>query len=130
MRKIWLALPIAAASLTAASAEVPGAVRSGGGQYQVVLEGDFADAPQRQFVSYGINLYDAQDAPVVGAEIAVDGGMPEHGHGLATRPLASEDSPGHYRIDGFKFIMTGRWVVVLDIATPAGSDRVLFEFDL
>ena len=67
------------------------------------------------------------DSALSDAEIAVDGGMPEHGHGLPTRPRVTENlGDGRYRISGLRFTMSGNWVLVLPVRTAAVSDTLTF----
>lgn len=66
--------------------------------------------------------------------IAVDGGMPSHGHGLPTAPQAvPTDKPGEFRIDGLKYSMPGEWVLGFWLhsdTTPAAQDKIVFWFTL
>jgi len=67
-------------------------------------------------------------APVTAARIAVDGGMPQHGHGLPTKPLIRRElSDGTYLLEGMKFSMTGWWEIKLALDTPQGADKVTFN---
>ncbi|MCB1386734.1 MAG: FixH family protein [Nitratireductor sp.] len=67
-------------------------------------------------------------APVTGAEILVNGGMPQHGHGLPTSPgVTDEPEPGVYTIDGVKFSMSGWWVFDLTVKAAAGEDKARFN---
>lgn len=69
--------------------------------------------------------------PVDLARIVVDGGMPQHGHGLPTRPEVSADlGGGRYQVEGMKFNMPGWWVVNLSVEGPDGSDTVTFNLVL
>ncbi len=71
------------------------------------------------------------EQPVYPARIGVNGGMPEHGHGLPTQPQVTEYlQDGRYRIEGMKFNMAGKWVLLFVIDTPDGKDRVQFEVEL
>ena len=65
--------------------------------------------------------------PVEGAIIAVDGGMPEHGHGYPTKPKVEAALGGGYLIRGMKFSMRGWWKLKLSIRSPAGADQVTFN---
>ncbi|MDQ6433161.1 FixH family protein [Mesorhizobium sp. LHD-90] len=67
--------------------------------------------------------------PVRNALISLDGGMPDHNHGLPTKPTVSTDlGEGHYRIEGLKFTMPGVWVLKLVISTADfGSDEATFN---
>lgn len=69
--------------------------------------------------------------PVDLARIVVDGGMPQHGHGLPTRPEVSADlGDGRYQVEGMKFNMPGWWVVNLSVEGPDGTDTVTFNLVL
>ena len=63
--------------------------------------------------------------------ISVDGGMPEHGHGLPTQPRVKR-ALGHgvYEIEGVRFNMGGWWEFKLAIAGSRGADTVTFNLDL
>jgi hypothetical protein len=75
-------------------------------------------------------ILDADGAPVSGASVAVDGGMPEHDHGLATAPKAVALGNGRYRIEGLRFHMPGAWVLQLTIDAGKVGDRVTIHFTL
>ena len=67
-------------------------------------------------------------APVHDARFAVDGGMPQHGHGLPTQPRVTRElADGTYLLEGMKFSMTGWWEVKLAIQGPHGADKVTFN---
>lgn len=73
----------------------------------------------------------ADSATLEGARITVDGGMPEHGHGLPTRPRVTRVlGPGEYQVDGMKFNMGGWWEVKFHIAAGGVEDTVTFHLDL
>ena len=64
-------------------------------------------------------------------EDPVDGGMPQHGHGLPTQPRVTRTSAdGLYEIEGLRFSMGGWWEVKLAIDSPAGKDNVTFNLSL
>ena len=69
--------------------------------------------------------------PVENATISVDGGMPQHGHGLPTEPAVSAElGGGRYQVEGMKFNMPGWWVVNLSVDGRAGPDTVTFNLVL
>jgi hypothetical protein len=85
----------------------------------------------RQLQSVPVRIIDAEGRPVEGASIRVDGGMPQHGHGLPTQPKVSRYlGDGVYEIEGVRFSMGGWWELKLAIDAPAGSDRVTFNLSL
>jgi hypothetical protein len=85
----------------------------------------------RKLQTVRILVLDATGKPVEGARISVDGGMPEHSHGLPTQPQVRRSlGGGMYDIEGLRFSMGGWWEVKLLIETPAASDRVTFNLSL
>jgi len=78
-----------------------------------------------------ITVTDRQGHAVSGASIEIEGGMPEHDHGLATNPrMTAERAPGEYLIEGMKFHMNGYWEIILSIRTPAASEVVKFDLTI
>lgn len=85
----------------------------------------------RQLMSVPVLITDEQGRPVDNATVTIDGGMPEHGHGLPTQPQVKHAAgSGTYEIEGLRFGMGGWWEVKLAIDSPAGADRVTFNLDL
>jgi hypothetical protein len=67
-------------------------------------------------------------APVTGAQITIDGSMPQHGHGLPTEPAVTQElGGGRYLVGGMKFNMPGWWVVNFHITTKDKKDSVSFN---
>lgn len=123
-----LALAHAACSSVPQDLDVSLRHPSAQGRYVVELTPPEATPAINQLHAWHIQLRAADGAPVPGARIAVDGGMPEHGHGLPTRPqVTPEGTDGTYVMDGVKFSMTGRWEIKLAIDAPAGADTVTFN---
>ena len=57
--------------------------------------------------------------------------MPQHGHGLPTRPRVTRSlGDGIYEIEGVRFNMGGWWEFKLAITAPTGSDVVTFNLNL
>jgi hypothetical protein len=103
---------------------------SSGGAYLVTLE-PAAPLRMRQMQSVKLVVRAADRAPVEGARIAIDGGMPEHGHGLPTEPRVTRSlGAGVYQVEGLKFNMGGWWELRFRIASGAGTDSVTFNLDL
>ena len=97
-------------------------------KYVVTLQPPAKPAAINQLHAWQVLVTSPAGAPVVHARIQVDGGMPQHGHGLPTRPQVTRELPdGGYLIEGMKFSMTGWWEIKLAIDGPAGADRVTFN---
>jgi hypothetical protein len=100
------------------------------GQYTATLQPEQPLKPRRM-QSIQVRITDPAGQPVEGATIAVDGGMPQHGHGLPTRPRVTKYlGDGVYAIDGVRFNMGGWWEFKLAVTTPAAADTVTFNLSL
>ncbi|UCD34031.1 MAG: FixH family protein, partial [Nitrospiraceae bacterium] len=78
--------------------------------------------------AWTLTIETANGNPVEGAQIRVDGDMPEHGHGLPTQPEATEYlGDGKYLIEGLKFSMPGWWVIKFNIASGSQQDIAVFN---
>ncbi len=98
------------------------------GRYVVEMEPPAAAPAINQMHGWQIKLSSPDGAPVRNARIAVDGGMPQHGHGLPTRPqVTREVAAGTYAMEGMKFSMTGWWEIKLAIQAAEGADSVVFN---
>ncbi|MBE0615564.1 MAG: FixH family protein [Burkholderiales bacterium] len=85
----------------------------------------------RQLQSMRVSIVDARGQAVNDANILVDGGMPQHGHGLPTKPRVTKSlGGGLYEIEGVRFNMGGWWEFKLAINGVAGADTVTFNLDL
>ena len=104
--------------------------RSAGGVYEASIE-TAEPLRVRRMQSVKLHLRAAGQGAVEGATIAVDGGMPEHGHGLPTTPRVTRGlGGGAYQVEGLKFNMGGWWELKFRITSRAGTDSVTFNLDL
>ncbi|HEU4428400.1 MAG TPA: FixH family protein [Myxococcota bacterium] len=77
--------------------------------------------------AWTVELRDRNGQPIRGAIASVGGGMPEHGHGLPTRPrVVAEVAPGRYRIEGLRLNMHGAWVIEVLVDSPQGAGLLRF----
>ena len=101
------------------------------GIYEVAIAPEAETIEQNALHSWVVTLSTPQGEMVDGAVIAVDGGMPQHRHGLPTAPQVTEQlGQGRYRIEGMKFSMSGWWELKFDISSALGSDRATFNLVL
>jgi len=106
-------------------------VLSDTGLFRVSYSSDPVSPPLNQIHSWTIHIETADGKPVEKAVITVNGGMPQHGHGLPTSPQVTEDlGNGDYRVEGMKFQMPGWWDVRFNITANGRSDNVTFNFIL
>ena len=101
------------------------------GVYRATIRPQGDSIPQGKLHRWTLHLETATGAPVDSAVIAIDGGMPQHGHGLPTKPRATRDlGNGDHLIEGMKFNMGGWWVVKFRVNAAAGNDSVVFNVKL
>ena len=97
-------------------------------KFVVTLQPPAKPAAINQLHSWQVKLASPAGVPIAHARIKVDGGMPQHGHGLPTRPQVTQElADGTYVIEGMKFSMTGWWEIKLAIDSPEGADKVTFN---
>lgn len=78
--------------------------------------------------SWQLRLSTPDGAPISKALVYLNGDMPEHGHGMPTRPMThGEVSPGTYRVDGVKLSMAGRWELVVAVQANGKEDLAYFN---
>lgn len=103
---------------------------SGAGLYTATLIPTEPLVP-RKLQSVHVAIAGANGQPIPNARIAIDGGMPQHGHGLPTRPrVTKSDGNGVYEIDGVRFNMRGWWEFKLSVTGDAGTDLITFNLKL
>ena len=104
---------------------------SEGGRYRATIHPQGDSIPQGRLHRWTVHLETASGAPVDSATMVVDGGMPQHGHGLPTKPRVTRElGNGDHLVEGMKFNMGGWWVVKLTIDGAKGSDVVTFNLKL
>ena len=104
---------------------------SAGGAYRATIRPQGDSIPRNRLHRWTLHLETAAGAPVDSATVAVDGGMPQHGHGLPTRPRVTRHAgQGDHVVDGMKFNMGGWWVVKFHVAGAAGADSLVFNVKL
>jgi hypothetical protein len=103
---------------------------SAAGRYVATLEPAKPLRP-RQMQTVRVTVRDAEGRAIDKAQISIDGGMPQHGHGLPTRPRVTRNlGDGVYEIEGVRFNMGGWWEFKLAIAGSRGADTVTFNLAL
>ena len=142
-RFAFAALTLAAALTTAgcmgmshASPPPPGAEYaaervSEAGKFRASWRADANPVPVGRMHTWTLHVARADGTAVTDAAIQVDGDMPQHGHGLPTRPRVTRNlGNGDYLVEGIKFQMGGWWVMQFDIAAGGQSDKVRFNLQL
>ena len=101
------------------------------GLYRAEIRPDGDSIPKGKLQKWTLHLETAGGAPIDTAKITVDGGMPQHGHGLPTKPLVTRPlGNGDYLVEGMKFNMGGWWVVKFRVSSTRGDDSLVFNLKL
>jgi len=98
------------------------------GHYMVTVSPENADYQRNTMHGWIVAITTPEGAPVENAAILVDGGMPQHGHGLPTSPQMTESlGEGRYKVEGVRFNMRGWWEFKLAITADGVSDSITFN---
>lgn len=90
-----------------------------------------APMPVGRLHAWTLHVARTDGTPVTDAAIAVDGDMPEHRHGLPTRPRVTRNlGNGDYLLEGVKFQMGGWWVMDFNVTAGGRTERVRFNLQL
>ena len=101
------------------------------GRYRATIRPPGDSIPRGKLQRWTLHLESTAGAAVDSAVIAVDGGMPQHGHGLPTKPRVTRAlGNGDHLVEGMKFNMGGWWVVKFRVAAQPGRDSVVFNLKL
>lgn len=105
--------------------------QSAQGIYQISYTSDRGAVPVNQMQSWTLHVETADGQPVENATITVNGDMPQHGHGLPTRPQVTRYlGHGNYKVEGLKFHMPGWWVIDFVITAEGQTDQARFNLIL
>ena len=101
------------------------------GLYRGEIRPDGDSIPTGKLQKWTLHLETAAGTPLDIAKITIDGGMPQHGHGLPTKPVVTKQlGNGDYRVEGMKFNMGGWWVVKFRVNATPGADSLVFNLKL
>ena len=101
------------------------------GRYTATIKPEGDSIPQGKLQRWTLHLETASGEAVDACEVTVDGGMPQHGHGLPTKPRVTRHlGNGDHLVEGMKFNMGGWWIVKFRVNATAGSDSLVFNLKL
>jgi hypothetical protein len=104
---------------------------SDNGLFNVSYGASTGTVPINQIHQWTLHVERGDGAPVENATIVVDGDMPQHGHGLPTKPRVTQNlGNGNYLVDGMKFQMGGWWLMEFTITAGDQTDVVHFNMML
>src|SRR3954454_8351507 len=101
------------------------------GRYRVSLSARTTPIPVNEWHEWVVHVARADGAAPQLRDLALDGGMPAHGHGLPTAPVVTRSSsPGDFVVRGMRFNMCGRWELRVLLADDEGEDGAVFPVDV
>ena len=104
---------------------------SAAGLYRGTIRPQGDSIPQGRMHRWTLHLENSAGQPIEAAQIVVDGGMPQHGHGLPTKPRVTRHlGAGDHVVEGMKFNMGGWWVVTFRVSASAGQDSLTFNLKI
>ena len=104
---------------------------SEGGRFRATIKPAGDSIPKGKLQTWTLHLETARGSAVDTASVTVDGGMPQHGHGLPTKPLVTRHlGNGDHLVEGMKFNMGGWWIVKFRVTNSAGLDSIVFNLKL
>ena len=120
---------------TSTSAQVTGPTNgpwtSRSGELQVSYASHLEPLTINEIHSWVLYLETNEGAPVADAELTVQGGMPEHDHGLPTRPRVTRYlGDGKYLLEGMRFHMPGAWEIQVAVDRHEKQDVVVISLTL
>ena len=125
-------LAIAASDMSVPEVDTATRQLSESGRYEVSFDSVAGPIEINSIHEWRLTVMSAEGMPVDGLTIDVEGGMPDHNHGLPTAPRVTESlGEGQYRVEGFKFQMPGHWTVTFNITDDVDEgDSVTFNLVL
>lgn len=101
------------------------------GMFLASVEPEAGSFKQGEMHSWVLTVKMPDGTPVEDASVEIDGGMPDHDHGLPTSPKMTRHlGEGRYRVEGVKFNMGGWWILRFAISTPNATDEAVFNLTL
>jgi hypothetical protein len=108
------------------------------GRYRVGVAFEPDPPPMGELFTATATVMLPDGTPLETGVVTLDARMPQHDHGMETRPRVREGDcdpegacrhpDGVYVADGFKFHMSGDWTVLLTVDGPRGPDSTSFVF--
>jgi hypothetical protein len=128
---VWAVMALRGSMAVPADLDYSTTRLSASGLYEVSFMVSEPEIPINRLHTWTLHVETADGQPIEDATIAVDGDMPQHGHGLPTRPQVTQNlGNGDYLVEGMKFQMGGWWVMDFDVTVAGQTDRVSFNLML
>lgn len=101
------------------------------GLYRATIKPEMSPIPINRLHTWVLHVETPDGKPIENAQVSVNGDMPQHGHGLPTKPqVTGYLGGGDYRVEGMKFQMGGWWVIDFTVDQGGKTDKVSFNLML
>ncbi len=118
--------PVTAPATGSGNAPLAGpGIPSNGGTYYVVYRAEPDPIPLNTLFSITVDVFDGAERARRPADIdlAVDGRMPEHRHGMNRKPRIVRRDDGSFLVTGMLFHMPGLWELHFDVTRGGTTER-------
>jgi hypothetical protein len=104
---------------------------SDAGHFTVSFQSELQPLVINKIHNWVLHVEDSDGNAVADAIITVNGGMPEHNHGLPTVPQVTATlEDGDYQVEGVRFHMRGYWEIRIAIDIGTERDSVTIPLSL
>ena len=118
-------------SVSAAQATPPDLTGTTAKGVQIEIYSQLSPLRINQIHSWHVRLLDNEGNALAVDELEVNGGMPEHDHGLPTQPqITSRLANGDYLLEGVRFHMQGLWQLFIEFQHDGAEDTATIDFNL
>lgn len=107
-----------------AAPTLAGPISARGSRYAVELRAHPAPPRLGELFRVTSRVTTLDGAPVRGARVELDATMPQHRHGMVTRPSHRELGDGEYLTEGMKLHMPGRWRLEVLVRGERGDESI------
>lgn len=105
---------------------------SNDGTYYITYRPEPDLVPLNETFGITVEVRNAADRSRVEADVdlAVDARMPQHFHGMNTKPRVEKQGPGRFSVEGMLFHMPGSWQLYFDVTRRGLTERAQFDYEL
>lgn len=101
------------------------------GYYRVSFASDLKPLTINRIHRWIFHIEDSSGNIVANAALSLVGGMPEHNHGLPTKPRMTKSlGNGDYVVEGMRFHMSGYWELTLTVDADNRKDTVVIPLTI
>ncbi len=101
------------------------------GHFTVSFKSELQPLTINKIHRWTLHVVDNNGKAISNAQLEINGGMPQHNHGLPTSPAVTALlDDGEYQVEGMRFHMRGYWEIRVSIDTGTTRDNVTIALTL